>query len=164
MADHVELYKVNVVVFVLLYRMKNGKCEILLQRRKNTSYMPGMYDFSASGKINYDEGEIESAERAVIREAKEEIGVDINPIDLQFFHTRHDTAENHIKLFFATSKWTVDGEENGEPKICEPDKCDNLLWSLYDNPPDNLIPFLKKVLIHGLHHKHYSDDLSPNAR
>lgn len=151
----VEEYKMNTVVFVLLTRGNGSRREMLFQLRKNTSYMSGMYDFSASGKI--DPGE--SAKDAVLREAYEEAKVVIDPRDLHFFHVRHETAENHLKLFFWAEKWTVDGQENANPQIGEPEKCGGLQWTTYQNLPENLIPFLRQVLYYGLLREPYSDDL-----
>lgn len=154
-----EEFKMNAVVFVLLTRRNGDKRELLFQLRTNTSYMANMYDFSASGKI--DPGE--SVEMAAVREAFEEACVVIDPNDLHLFHMRHETSENHLKIFFWTENWTVDGIENGEPKIGEPEKCGDLLWTTYHDLPENLIPFLRKVLYYGIVRELYSDDLSDNT-
>lgn len=43
-----ERYRTLSAVMLMLIREKNGVEEILLQKRKNTGYMDGYYDFSAS--------------------------------------------------------------------------------------------------------------------
>lgn len=43
-----ERYKTLSAVILMLIREKNGVEEILLQKRKNTGYMDGYYDLSAS--------------------------------------------------------------------------------------------------------------------
>lgn len=69
-----ERYQSKVVVFLILTRNINGKKEILLQKRCNTGYMDGKYDCACSGHL--EKGE--SLSMAVAREAKEEIGIDVN--------------------------------------------------------------------------------------
>ena len=60
-----------------LVLIKGGK--ILLQRRFNTGYMDGKYSLPAG---HVDEGE--SFGKCIAREAKEEIGVDVDIKDLKF--------------------------------------------------------------------------------
>lgn len=69
-----ERYQSKVaVVFLLLTKETDKGTEILLQRRCNTGYMDGKYDRACSGHLEKDE----SLSMAIIREAKEEIGIDI---------------------------------------------------------------------------------------
>lgn len=59
----------------------NGEREVLLQlRSKNKLTWPGFYDASVAGHVDVGESFI----AAGIREAKEEIGLDINPDDLHW--------------------------------------------------------------------------------
>ena len=69
-----EKYYSRLAVNLVLTRINNGRKEILLQLRQNTGYMDNMYDFACSGHV--DKGE--SYTQALIREAKEEIGISIN--------------------------------------------------------------------------------------
>ena len=57
--------------------------EIMLQKRGPTKKRPGWYHISAGGHINVGETPIEAA----VREAKEEMGFDIDPAKLCFLHT-----------------------------------------------------------------------------
>ena len=81
----------------------------------------------------------------MIREAREEIGVEIDSADLELVHMMHrkqrePTDERRINLFFAAKKW------KGEPKIMEPDKCDDLRWFELGDLPDNTIPYIKQAI------------------
>ena len=132
-----ERYQSKVAVFLILTREENGKTEILLQERYNTGYMDGKYDAACSGHL--EKGE--SVSMALVREAKEEIGIDINEKDLRFVELIHSYKEDYINVFFTTKKYS------GTPKIMEPDKCDDLRWFDIENLPDNIFPRIKNVLI-----------------
>lgn len=124
--------------YVLL--LKDNK--ILLQRRFNTGYMDGKYSLPAG---HVDQGETFS--QCAAREAKEEIGVDLKPEDLEFAHIMHRLSDPEWKdlryrmdVFFVAKKW------EGQPKIMEPDKSDDLSWFDLDNLPENIIPYIKHVI------------------
>ncbi len=106
--------------------------EILLGRRKNTGYYDGWYGMPA-GHVDAKELPIDAA----IREAKEEIGIDISPKDIQFAHalyrTAHDITGDRSDYFFMVTKW------DGEPKIMESEKCDDLKWFNIEKLPENTI-------------------------
>ena len=69
-------FKTPSSVALILIRNNNGKEEILLQKRKNTGYMDGYYDLGASGHVENKE----TMKMALIRETKEEIGINIDKI------------------------------------------------------------------------------------
>ena len=131
-----EKYYSRLAVNLVLTRINNGRKEILLQLRQNTGYMDNMYDFACSGHV--DKGE--SYTQALIREAKEEIGISINENDLVFLAVNHNYQADHVQLFFSTKSY------EGEPIICESDECEGLLWSDTDNLPSNIIPYVKNVI------------------
>ena len=132
-----ERYQSKVAVFLILTREENGKTKILLQERYNTGYMDGKYDAACSGHL--EKGE--SVSMALVREAKEEIGIDINEKDLRFVELIHSYKEDYINVFFTTKKYS------GTPKIMEPEKCDDLRWFDIENLPENIFPRIKNVLI-----------------
>jgi 8-oxo-dGTP diphosphatase len=71
---------------------------------------------------------VEPADIAMIREAKEELGIVIDPADLEFAHVMHrwtpgeDTAR--VSFFFAATRWAGD-VINAEPHVCA-----GLIWFL----------------------------------
>jgi len=129
----------RVLPTVYLVLVKGNK--ILLSRRYNTGFQDGDYSFPA-GHLKDDE---ETLSQAVVREAEEEVGIEINSTDLELVHIMHrrqktPTNERRINLFFTVGKW------KGEPKIMELDKCDDLQWFEPDNIPDNTIPYIKQAI------------------
>ena len=130
-------YESKVAVFLILMRKVNGKREILLQRRCNTGYMDGKYDCACSGHL--EKGE--SLSMALIREAKEEIDLEIKEEDLQLVSIIHPYQEDYINVFFTTNKYL------GIPKIMEPNKCDDLKWFDINELPENIIMRIKNVLV-----------------
>ena len=69
------------IAIVFLYRIRDGVLEFLWQKRsENVGRYPGDYDISAGGHVNLGESLVEAA----VREAREEIGAEINEDDLQF--------------------------------------------------------------------------------
>lgn len=117
-----------------LFLEKDGK--FLITRRYNTGYQDGIYQVPAG---HVEAGETPS--EALIREAKEEIGIDISPKDINFFHAsyrpKHDDTDNRVDFFFKVSKW------NGEVINAEPHKCDDLKWVTLDEIPENMTLHVK---------------------
>ncbi len=114
----------KMAVFVII---RNPDGEVLLQERANTGYLDGYYDLSCSGHV--DEGE--SIREAAIRELKEEIGVTAEQDDLQLIHINQNFLNNTYTNFtFILTRW------QGEPKICEPEKCSDLTFFAPDSFPE----------------------------
>lgn len=125
-----ERFKNPSSVGLLLIRYNNGKEEILLQKRKNTGYMDGYYDVGASGHVeNY-----ETMKMAVIREAKEEIGIDIEIEDVKFVTVIHDISKNvYYNGYFKVTNW------KGNPIVREEDKIEEIKWFDINELPVNII-------------------------
>ncbi len=134
MSDVITQSRFKMVVAVHLLLINKNK--VLLSRRFNTGYEDGKYSVPAG---HVDEGETVSS--AMIREAKEEIGISIAPADLEFVHVMHRRSEAiRIDFFFTCKKWV------GNPKIIESDKCDELIWVMRSELPDNTIPYVKTAI------------------
>jgi len=131
-----ERYRSKVAVYLILTRELNGKKEILLQKRCNTGYMDGYYDTACSGHV--EKGEPLAI--SVVREAKEEIGIEINEKDLEMRLLLHRYKDDYITAFFTTKRYT------GIPEIKEKDKCDELQWFDINNLPENIIPHVKTAI------------------
>lgn len=140
-------YSSKTVVFLILRQNINGKEHILLQRRINVEYMNNMYDLGCSGHL--EQGE--SISMAVVREAKEELGIAIKEEDVELLTMVHPYDEGYFRFFFTTDKY------EGIPKIMEKNKCDDLDWFPIDNLPDNTIEGIKNVLINLQLNINYDD-------
>lgn len=129
--------KNKIIPSACLILLKNNK--ILLSRRYNTGYEDGKY-MPPSGHVELDE----SFTQAIIREIKEEIGIDIKNEDLKVVHTINrklsSSRENWIDVFLLAKNW------DGEVKNMEPEKCDDLNWFDIDNIPENTVEYIKFVI------------------
>ena len=113
--------------------------KILLQKRKGSKLWPGYYALPAG---HIDEGETQYD--ALVREAKEELGIEINPNDIinnyvvlrrNFFEIDGKTLEPYIDYYFEIKKY------NGIPKIIEEDKCEELFWADINSLPEPFINY-----------------------
>ncbi|MDA0567365.1 NUDIX domain-containing protein [Streptomonospora sp. S1-112] len=124
-----ERYRSIVDVHVILFR--HGK--ILLLERQGTGYCDGMPHLP-SGHL--EEGE--PADRAAVREVREETGVEVHPGLLRLVatvHHRQGADLARLGLFFLAEEWS------GEPVNAEPHKCGKLLWADPDLLPSTTIPY-----------------------
>lgn len=114
---------------VYLFLERDGK--FLIARRCNTGYQDGNYQVPAG---HVDAGELPS--EALIREAKEEIGIGLSPGDVELVHVsyrpKHDNTDNFVDFFFRARKWS------GEVQNMEPNKCDDLKWVTLDALPESM--------------------------
>ena len=129
----------KVIPTAYLVLTKDNK--ILLSHRHNTGFQDGKYSLPA-GHLGGDE---ETLAQAIAREWKEEIGVKIDPADLELVHVMHrkqtePTDERRVNLFFTACKW------EGKPCIMEPNKCDDLRWFDLGNLPSNTIPYVRQAI------------------
>lgn len=114
--------------------------QVLLLRRANTGYQDGKYGLVA-GHLDGDE----AATAGMVREAKEEAGIDIDPTKLKFVHFAHrlsrgQNGQERVDLFYELTEW------RGEITNVEPEKCDDLSWFDINSLPSNMLPFVKRVL------------------
>ena len=127
----------NTVTAVYLFLRKNG--EVLLGRRCNTGYEDGNYQVPAG---HIDAGEL--PKEAMVREAKEEIGIDLNENDLKFVHfsfrPKHDPTGDRVDIFFEATQW------KSEVINTEPHKCDDLRWFKSNQLPENMTPHVRVAI------------------
>ncbi len=127
----------KIVPAVYLFMERDGK--ILVCRRCNTGYADGYYQVPA--------GHIEAEElptQAMIREAKEEVGIIVASSDLKFVHVsyrpKHDETGDRVDFFFQTSHW------EGKVVNTEPHKCDDLRWVPPTELPSNTTPHVRNAI------------------
>lgn len=108
----------------------------LLSQHANTGYEDGNYSLVAG---HVEAGE--SASSAMIREAKEEAGITIEPEDLHEIVTMHlNQGEYGVNFFFTAEKW------EGEITNMEPEKCTDLSWFQVGNIPANTIDYIREAI------------------
>ena len=132
-------FRTIAAVLVLLARKgQDGDMECLLQKRQNTGFADGMWDFSATGHVEKDE----PMTSAVCREVREEISIDILPEDVEFIGVMHTFGDGEPRILgcFKVDKY------RGDVEIGEPDKVAELKWFSINDLPENLIDTRKKAL------------------
>ncbi len=114
--------------------------EILMARRLNTGYRDGEYSVPAG---HLDGGE--TVMQAGIREALEEVGVQLREEDISITSVMHRLdGEERVDFFLQIHRW------DGEPVNAEPDKCDDLRWVHFDELPENTIPYIRRAITNHL--------------
>jgi 8-oxo-dGTP pyrophosphatase MutT (NUDIX family) len=116
--------------------------KILLSRRYNTGWMDGCYSL-VSGHLDG----AESVSQAMIREAREEIGIILTKNNIKPATVIHRKSDyEYFDLFFECRKW------KGDPIIAEPEKCNDLQWFSLNKLPQNLLPYILEA-IYNYNHK-----------
>ena len=117
-----------------LYLERND--QILLLRRFNTGYEDGKYSMVAG---HFDGNE--TSRECMVRETFEEAGIIVQPTDLEIVHVMHRKAlDERVDFFLKAKRWS------GEPKIIEPNKCDDLSWFDLNDLPQNLVPYVDHAI------------------
>lgn len=121
-----------VTVHLLFFREN----QVLLLRRFNTGYADGQYSVPAG---HLDGGETVMA--AAAREAMEEVGVTIKEGDMAFSTVMHRIeGDERVDFFIHVHRW------QGEPFNAEPEKCDDLCWTNFNQLPGNTVAYVRRAL------------------
>ena len=116
---------------------KEGR--VLFMRRSNTGYQ--------DGKLGLPSGHLEAGEtpsEALIREVKEEIGLELDLVQFQhvmYRSCRDNSEDDRVDFFFRASF------EGQKIENCEPHKCSELLWIKYPFENSDIIPYIKDALL-----------------
>jgi len=109
---------------------------LLLLRRFNTGYADGQYSVPA-GHLDGDE----TVAAAGVREAREELGVEIEESQLAFSSVMHrHEGDERVDFFMEAREW------HGEPMNAEPDKCDDLRWFDLSALPESTVPYVERAI------------------
>ncbi len=115
---------------------------VLLQLRQNTGYMDGHWAMAAAGHVEAGE----SVYDAACREAREELGIDVEPAALTPVCAMHRIGQTtrpvdqRVDFFFECRRWS------GDPHLLEPDKAADLRWFALTRLPEPVVPHERLVL------------------
>lgn len=118
--------------------IKNDKQEVLFQRRIGSKLWSNFLGLPAG---HIDKGE--NAVEALIREAKEELDIDITSTNIEdtfVVNRRNKNLKPYYDVYFLLKSY------NGKIKINEPNKCQELKWLKLETLPDDVIGFEKVAL------------------
>jgi ADP-ribose pyrophosphatase YjhB (NUDIX family) len=80
----------------------------------------------------------------LVRESKEEAGIVIDPVDVEFAHAVHVVdppgARPRVQLVFLARSWA------GEPEVSEPDRCVEWRWWKPRDLPDEIVPYTRAAI------------------
>jgi len=131
--------KNHVTAAVAVYLVLKRADKILFGRRQNTGYQDGNWQVFAG---HVESGELPS--EAAIREAKEELGIDILPENLNLLHVsarpEHDGTGNRVDFVYEIYRWS------GGIVNMEPEKCSEMAWVDEDALPENTVPHVRYFL------------------
>ena len=85
----------------------------------------------------------ENAYEALVREAKEELGIEVSVQDITdtfVVNRKNKSLPPYYDVYFEVSKYI------GDIKINEPEKCSELVWCNPNNLPDDIIDFEKEAM------------------
>lgn len=136
MSDRVSF---KAAVFIIVY---DAEGRVLLQRRENTGYMDGYYDFP-SGHIELGE----SMPTAAVRELAEETGLTVAEEDLRLVHLNQNIiGDYYLNYHFEAVKW------KGVPVIGEPDRCSDVQFFPVDALPPKCTVSVRDIARAGFSH------------
>lgn len=135
----------NVYATIGLILLYNGK--VLLMKRCNTGYMDGKYAL-ISGHL--EDGE--SLKKAMVREAKEEINVDVKERDLNYACViRRGDNNNYFNFYLSCQDFKGDIKNN------EPEKCEEIKWFDLNALPQEMIPNDRKAIFNFVHNVSFEE-------
>ena len=127
-------------------RFKLFGCVISLIMRDNKILMILRKNKPDAGNYNLVGGRMEEGEtvkQAIIREAKEEVGLVLKVEDIEIVSSLHRICEggyNSIEYVLVVKNF------EGEPQNLEPFVCEKLVWWDLDNLPENISPYAKTAI------------------
>jgi 8-oxo-dGTP diphosphatase len=119
------------------------KASLLLENNKKLLFLE--QTTQNGGRFALIGGKVETKEFAIstlVREATEEVGIEIQESDLRLVHVLQEqkNKKTQIVLFFKAKRWS------GELKSAEPKKFKEVGWFSYLDLPENLNPITRRVI------------------
>lgn len=141
----------SAAVFIVLMQGE----DVCLLRRIGNGWMDGLFSIPAGG--------LEAGETiafAALREAEEEVGVQVAPSSLRHVHALHSLTDgmDWVGHFFIATEWS------GIPRLREPDKHCDLQWRTVRDLPDEMIPYVRQALLcidQGIRYSEFGWPTSP---
>ena len=130
-----ERFKSGVCVDIVLTKKLENKKYILLMKRKNTGNDDGMYELPG-GHLERNEDLYD----AMIREIKEELLIDLNKEDINLIYLLHHYTGERLNFIFTAPINDL------EPKIGEPNKCEELIWVNINKLPNQTTNKVKLII------------------
>jgi len=131
---------------ITVHLILRAEWKVLLARRFLTRDERGNY-----GLIFTDLESGETLTEALIREAREGIGILVDPKDLRLAHVMHRQVENALDCFFLAKSWS------GEPLNLDPEKYDDLSWYELGRLPESMVRYVKIALMYARDDVPYSE-------
>ncbi|MFJ8752146.1 phosphotransferase [Streptomyces sp. NPDC102441] len=135
----VERHTEQVDVHLILRRDTDQGPEVLLSRRAGKVYAAGLWHLP-SGRLD---GPHEDVVAALVREAREETSVVINPADVcaaLTVHHRSPGGSSRTGVFFEVRRW------QGNARIAEPHVCDAMKWTVLGDLPAGMVAYCRAGL------------------
>ena len=121
------------VVCVDVFLRRGDK--FLLMRRQNTKSHDGEFELPGG---HLEEGE--DLVNAMIREAREELVIDLKREDLHLIHIMHHFSKGRLNFIYEADA------TNLNPIIGEKEKCSELRWVDFNSIPEETTPKVKQIL------------------
>ena len=126
--------KPDVHIDLHLVLLHDGR--ILMGRRRNTAFGAGQFHVPA-GRLETDETILDG----IIREAREETGIDLAAEDVALPYVMHFRGQSdRLSLFFTADRWS------GRIENREPDRCEGWDWGPVDRLPDDTVAYAKQAI------------------
>ena len=132
---------------VMLYRYNDGNVEYLFQHRsKNLRDNADKWDVSAGGHVNVGERLIE----AIVRETREEVGVDLDISNLEF-------AATYLRWKILVGLYFYDWTDKKDTFSFDDEEVEEVKWIKYSEL-DGFWPNLKWTLAEDTVYRYYLDE------
>ena len=139
-----ERFKSTICADILITKRIENDTYILLMKRQNTGSDDGYYELPG-GHLERNEDLFD----AMIREAKEELCINLKRKNIKLIHLLHHYNGERLNFIFET-----DGSKLN-PQIGEPNKCSELKWVKINKLPKETTSKVKKIIKNILNNEFY---------